>query len=80
MVEIGLDWEKIFQIASDNPQSVLQEVLSKYQDVLAEGLGTLRAVKAKIYVDQDAKPKKKARAVPYALRTNAELELEIFGE
>ena len=47
-LEIRLDWETIFQIASDNPQSVLQEVLSKYQDVFAEGLGTLKGVKAKI--------------------------------
>ena len=75
--EIRLDWETIFQIASDNPRSPLHEVLSKYQDVFAEGLGTLKGVKAKIYVDQDAEPKYiKARAVPYTLRTNVELELE----
>jgi len=52
-------------------------VLSKYQDVSAEGLGTLKGEKAKIYVDQDMEPKYiKARAVPYALRRNVELELE----
>jgi len=74
--EIRLDWETIFQTASDNPQSALQDVLSKYQDVFAEGLGMLKGVKAKIYVDQDTEPKyTKARAVPYVLRTNVELEL-----
>lgn len=42
-----------------------------------EGLGTLKGVKVKIYVDQGAEPKYiKARSVPYALKTNVELELE----
>ena len=48
-------------------------MLSKYQDVFAEGLGTLIGIKAKIYVDQKYI---KARAVPYELRTNVELEIE----
>ena len=77
--EIRSDWETIFQIAwaSDNPRSALHDVLSKYQDVFAEGLGTLKGVKARIYVDQAADPKCiKARAAPYALRTNIEPELE----
>ena len=43
--EIRSDWETIFQIASDNTQSALQDVLSKYQDVFAEGLGTLKGCK-----------------------------------
>ena len=74
---ICLDWNTIFQIASDNPRAALQDVLAKYPDVFAEGLGTLKGVKAKIYVDQDANPKYiKARLVPYALKTNVELELE----
>ena len=52
-------------------------MLAKYPDVFAEGLGTLKGVKAKIYVDQDAEPKYvKARSVQYALKTNVELELE----
>ena len=75
--EIRLDWETIFQIASDNPRSALHEMLSKYQDVFTEGLCTPNGVKAKIYVDQGAEPKYiKARAVPYALSSNVELELE----
>lgn len=75
--EIRLEWETIFQIASAKPRSAFHEALSKYPDVFAEGLGTLKGVKAKIYVDQNAEPKYiKARAVPYALRTNVELELE----
>ena len=51
---IRLDWNTIFQIASNSPQAALQDVLAKYPDVFAEGLGTLKGVKAKIYVDQDA--------------------------
>ena len=60
-----------------NPPLALQSVLAKYPDVFMEGLGTLKGVKAKIYVDQGAEPKYiKARSVPYALKTNVELELE----
>ena len=74
---IRLDWNKIFQIGSDNVQSPLQDVLARYSDVVAEGLGTLKGVKTKIYVDQGAKPKyNKARSVPYALRASVEVELE----
>ena len=39
---IRLDWNTIFQIASDNPR----DVLAKYPDVFTEGLGTLKGVKA----------------------------------
>ena len=76
--KIRLHWNTIFHVASEiNPPSAVQNVLSKYPDVFMEGLGTLKGVKAKIYVDQDAEPKYiKARSVPYALKTNVELELE----
>lgn len=78
--QIRLDWSTIFHMhmASEiNPPSALQSVLAKYPDVFMEGLGTLKGVKAKIYVDQGAEPKYiKARSVPYALKTNVELELE----
>ena len=77
--QIRLDWSTIFHMhmASEiNPPSALQSVLAKYPDVFMEGLGTLKGVKAKIYVDQGAEPKYiKARSVPYALKTNVELEL-----
>ena len=72
-----LVWNKIFQIGSDNAQSALKDVLERYSDVFAEGLGTLKGVKAKIYADQGAKLKyNKARSVSYALRANVEVELE----
>ena len=78
--QIRLDWSTIFHMhmASEiNPPSALQSVLAKYPDVFMEGLGTLKGVKAKIYVDQGAEPKNiKATSVPYALKTNVELELE----
>ena len=77
--QIRLDWSTIFHMhmASEiNPPSALQSVLAKYPDVFMEGLGTQKGVKAKIYVDQGAQPKYiKARSVPYALKTNVELEL-----
>jgi len=63
--------------SSLEPRWTHENVLSKYADVFAEGLGTLKGVKAKIYVDPEAKPKYiKARSVPYALKKNVEFELE----
>lgn len=77
--QIRLDWSTTFHMhmaSKINPPSALQSVLAKYPDVFM-GLGTLKGVKAKIYVDQGAEPKYiKARSVPYALKTNVELELE----
>ena len=73
---ILLDWNKILQITSDK-RSSLPDVLSKYPDAFADGLGTLKGVQAKIYVHSDAKPKYfKARPVPYAMKRNLEFELE----
>ena len=73
---IRLDWNKILQITSDK-RSSLPDDLSKYPDVFADGLGTLKGVQAKIYVLSDTKPKYfKARPVPYAMKRNLEFELE----
>lgn len=74
---IHLDWGKILHTSSLEPRSSLENVLAKYADVFAERLGTFKGVKAKIYVDPEAKPKYiKARWVPYALKKNVQFELE----
>ncbi|PFX31379.1 Uncharacterized protein K02A2.6 [Stylophora pistillata] len=74
---IRLDWNKILYTSAQKPRSSLDDLLTKYSDVFAEGLGTIKGVKAKIYVEPDAEPKYvKARSVPYSFKSNMELELE----
>ena len=59
-----LDWQSIFQVKSN-----LQGVLDQYSEVFREELGTVRGVKAKIYIEPDTVPKyHKARSVPFAWR------------
>lgn len=56
----------------------LKTWLLVFSDAFAEGLGTLKGVKMKIYVGPAVEPKYiKASLVPYALRNNVELELEM---
>ena len=50
---IHLDWQTVHLVEHDKPKTLL----SKYSSVFQEGLGLLIGFKAKIYVDQDAKPK-----------------------
>lgn len=78
---VQLDWKSIFKIegvksGKENSEE-LQILLRKYSNVFKEGLGTLKGTQAKIYVDQNAKPKYfKARPVPYALKDKIEQELD----
>ena len=56
-------------------------MLKKYPEVFEEGLGTFKATKAKIVVDQSANPKYcKARPVPYAIKDKIEKELKRLEE
>ena len=74
---IRLDWSQILHTSSPEPHLSLENISAKYADVFTEGLGTLKGVKAKIYVDPEAQPKYvKARSVPYLLKKNVEFELE----
>ena len=78
--QIRLDWSTIFHMhmASEiNPQSALQSVLAKYPDVFMEGLGTLKGVKVKIYVDQERRTQiYQSKISALRIETNVELELE----
>ena len=74
---IRLDWRQILHTSSPEPHSSLENIRAKYVDIFTKGLGTLRGVKAKIYVDPEAQPKYvKARSVHYSLKKNVEFELE----
>ena len=60
-----------------NPPSALQSVLAKYPDVFMEGLGTLKGVKVKIYVDQERRTQiYQSKISALRIETNVELELE----
>ena len=74
---IQLVWSQILHTSSPEPHSALENIHAKYADVFTEELGTLKGIKAKLYVDPEAQPKYvKARSVPYSLKKNVELELE----
>ena len=90
---IKLNWQQIFSTSvgktrvkqnTSNQASKDQkliEMLGKYQDVFEEGLGTFKATKAKIVVEENASPKYcKARPVPYALKDKIEKELQRLEE
>ena len=73
---IQLDWSKLHSVHSVSKND-LQEVLNRHPAVFKNELGHIKNMKAKIYVDADAKPRFfRARPVPYALRQGIEKELE----
>ena len=53
---IKLNWKEMLKINKVQNDS-LQTVLSRYSNVIAEGLGTLVGFKARMYVDPAARPK-----------------------
>ena len=82
--EIKLNWKMIKAAAintvtensAQKPKSI-PEVLSKYDDVFKDELGTLKDIKATISVKPDAVPKfHKARVLPFAMKEKVEKELE----
>ena len=55
----------------------LQQVLEKHSEVFKEGLGELRGVKSKLYIDKDERPRYfPARHVPFSIRERVKEELE----
>ena len=55
----------------------LEHILKQHSSVFKDELGTLKGVKAKLYVDPQVQPLFfKARSVPYAMRQKVEQELE----
>ncbi|CAC5386452.1 unnamed protein product [Mytilus coruscus] len=76
--KLQLDWKDIFSVVgSDNQSSDLNVILEANKEVFKDELGTVKGMKAKIYVDENALPKYfKARPLPYALKDKVEMELE----
>ena len=71
---LRLDWRSIFQIGRS---LTLQQVIAEHPEVFRDGLGELKGVTAKLYIDENTRPRfEKARPVAYAHRKRVEKELE----
>ena len=71
---LKLDWARVFKVDTD-------DLLRPYQEVFSEGLGALKGVTAKVYIDENIKPRYcKPRPVPLALRAKVEAELDRLKE
>lgn len=80
---LGRDWLKLFPgLVQDlhyqtSESEKLSKILKKHEDVFKDGLGTLKGVKAKIHVEENAKPVFcKARSVAYSLKEKVDRELD----
>ena len=74
LAELRLDWREINAISECHS---LTPILDRNEAVFQPGLGLVKDVQAKLYVDTNARPLFfKARSVPYALRQKVEQELE----
>ena len=72
---IKVDLARVFNVETQPRNPSLQKVLDEHKEVFKDGLGTLKGVQAKIYVDTQASARYlKARPVPYALKEGVELE------
>ncbi len=77
---IKLDWGAIKLLRPEtNSPSVLTELLQKYDSVFNTGIGTVKGVKERLILAENANPKFcKARPVPYALRKRVDDELDML--
>ena len=76
---LHLHWNKLFgvlMISDRKTDEDLKNILSEYQDVFKDELGTLKNVQVTISIDPSAKPKfYRTSPVPYTLKTKIEDEL-----
>ena len=80
MYKIRMDWRNIFKLEGSEEKG-LRELLLEIDEVFGQDLGLLKGEKAKIYMNDNAKPKYfKARLIPYALRQKVETELNRMVE
>ena len=69
-----VDWHSIHQLQSPNK---INNLLTKFENIFKDELGTVKEVKAHIQLNQNSEPKfHKARTVPMALRQKVEEELD----
>ena len=81
LLQFKINWPELkvhrVQQTSTDTNSVLQEMLAKHKTVFDKGIGKLKGITAKLYLEDNAQPKfHKARPVPYSLRPRVEDELK----
>ena len=83
LTKIRLDWSTLFsppisQVSVDQDNDVrIERLKEQYREIFKPELGTVKGVKAKLYLKENAKPVfQRARPVPYALRLAIEEELK----
>jgi hypothetical protein len=73
---LQINWPEVFAIARPVTLS-LKQVVDSHQELFNEKIGMLKNVKAKLYVETNAKPRfYKPRPLPYILRPKVEAELD----
>ena len=79
---LGRDWLAVLKVNLATVYQVGKEdFLKAYESVFSEGIGTLKVMKAKFYVDDTVKPRFcKPRPVPFALRAKVDDELDRMQE
>ncbi|KAK3087172.1 hypothetical protein FSP39_002564 [Pinctada imbricata] len=71
---LKLNWNEIFAVKSVDKD--VDRLLEDYSEIFKDELGAVKGVTAKIYVNENEKPRYfKARPVPYALKGKIESEL-----
>ena len=78
LAHICLDWKTIGAVSmqSKSPEC-LEALLSQHSEIFSEELGTIREIKAKLAVQENARPKFcKPRNAPFALKEAIERELD----
>ena len=75
---VRLDWKMIKKVTQhSDSKKRLQELLEKYKEVFQEELGHIKEFKAKLQVQENAKPKIfKPRSVPFAMKAAVDEELD----
>ena len=81
LTSIRLDWKTIGLAAMDTNQTRLNEVLKCYDEVFQDELGTMKTIKAKLRLKENATPKfHRPRTVPFALKEAVGQELNRLEE
>ena len=81
LTSIRLDWKMIGLAAMDANQTRLHEMLKHYDEVFQDEVGTMKNIKAKLKLKENATPKfHRPRTVPFALKEAVEQELNRLEE
>ena len=81
LTSIRLDWKTIGLAAMDTSQTRFNEMLKRYDEMFQDELGTMKTIKCKLRLKENATPKfHRPRTVPFALKEAVEQELNRLEE